>query len=401
MKKLFITFLSLCLLSSCYNKTPAVPFEDVELVSIEVRATEVTSKTATLNATIKLKNPHNEEGKVAFRLMPMDENSGISGETRSVGTLTENEGDYSVTFDRLLSLTTYRFFVTVDFGVKIFAKEGSFTTLTFTEPIVTGPAQDVSVYSATVVGFANPDPLKGTATYGILYGRFDSSTYTDQERVVAVGKDNNNMFTVNLPDLVPGSKYGYRAFLEYGNDKEFGQVLAFTTEEAKQPNLVELGLSVKWADVNLGATTATEYGSLFAWGETKTKSEYTAENYKWYNDDKYRMGGVLEKEDDVAFRLLGNDWKTPSPEQWRELLDTEKCEWVWTVIDGVNGYLVTSRSNSNSIFLPSYHNSEDYWASRLSHPSSGAEVLSFTSSRAGMSTCARYCGNPVRPVRAY
>ena len=41
---------------------------------------------------------------------------------------------------------------------------------------------------------------------------------------------------------------------------------------------VDLGLSVKWANMNVGANSPVDYGDYFAWGETKPKAEYTEEN---------------------------------------------------------------------------------------------------------------------------
>ena len=37
---------------------------------------------------------------------------------------------------------------------------------------------------------------------------------------------------------------------------------------------VDLGLSVKWATCNVGATTPEGYGDYFAWGETEPKDYY-------------------------------------------------------------------------------------------------------------------------------
>ena len=43
---------------------------------------------------------------------------------------------------------------------------------------------------------------------------------------------------------------------------------------------VDLGLSVKWAKCNLGASKPSDYGSYYAWGETEPKAEYTWATYK-------------------------------------------------------------------------------------------------------------------------
>lgn len=127
---------------------------------------------------------------------------------------------------------------------------------------------------------------------------------------------------------------------------------------------VDLGLSVKWATCNVGATAPEEYGDYFAWGETSPKSDYAWSTYKfgWKNSlSKYTTlssyGGLsvdykieLELEDDAAHVNWGGTWRMPTVNEQDELLS--KCTWTWTTQNGVNGYKVTSNINGNSIFLP-------------------------------------------------
>ena len=46
---------------------------------------------------------------------------------------------------------------------------------------------------------------------------------------------------------------------------------------------VDLGLSVKWATCNVGASSPEGYGDYFAWGETTIKSTYNWSTYKYCN----------------------------------------------------------------------------------------------------------------------
>ena len=115
---------------------------------------------------------------------------------------------------------------------------------------------------------------------------------------------------------------------------------------------VDLGLSVKWATCNLGATQPEEYGDYFAWGETEPKDSYTRDNYKWRDNTKYNNSGGLtsiQLEDDAAHVNWGGEWRMPTKEEYSELI--EKCTWTWTQHKGINGYQVTG-PNGNSIFLP-------------------------------------------------
>lgn len=108
---------------------------------------------------------------------------------------------------------------------------------------------------------------------------------------------------------------------------------------------VDLGLSVKWATCNLGASNPWEYGNYYAWGETKPKSEYTVANYTYKNNNP----NTLPLTDDAASVNLGNLWHTPTRDEFQELID--KCKRYKTTLNGTIGYRFVG-PNGNSIFLP-------------------------------------------------
>lgn len=169
---------------------------------------------------------------------------------------------------------------------------------------------------------------------------------------------------------------------------------------------VDLGLSVKWATCNVGASKPEEYGDYFAWGETKPKSEYTDWNYSYYTDPT-----ILPLSADAARANWGGSWRMPTKEEIEELLSY--CTWTCTSLNGVVGWEVTSGSNGNSMFLPAAGNYWDdtlyeagsygfYWSSSLStenlEPDGGSYVLYFGSSESGCGWVRRFVGIAVRPV---
>ena len=110
---------------------------------------------------------------------------------------------------------------------------------------------------------------------------------------------------------------------------------------------VDLGLSVKWATCNVGASKPEDYGNYYAWGETTTKSSYTESNSKTYGKS---MGDIKGNSSyDAATANWGGNWRMPTKTEMQELID--KCTWEWTTQNGVKGYKVTG-PNGNSIFLP-------------------------------------------------
>ena len=187
---------------------------------------------------------------------------------------------------------------------------------------------------------------------------------------------------------------------------------------------VDLGLpsGVKWATCNVGATKPEEYGGYFAWGETEEKEDYSLQTYIWCNGsydsltkyctDSYRgtvdNKTVLEPEDDVAHVKWGGGWRMPTKTEFEELLN--KCDWAWTTQNGVNGCMVTSRTNGNSIFLPAaglrsgvtggdMGETGLYWSSWLdSRECLGPYDLNFTKNKQEFTSHYRYIGLPVRPV---
>ncbi len=187
---------------------------------------------------------------------------------------------------------------------------------------------------------------------------------------------------------------------------------------------VDLGLSVKWATCNVGATSPEEYGDYFAWGETTPKTTYDWSTYKycngtWNTMTKYCIDSeygtvdnktVLELTDDAAHVNWGGSWRMPTKAEQDELRNTNNCTWTWTKQNGVNGYKVTSKKNGNSIFLPAagYRYDSDlnrsgsygsYWSSSLdASGSSYAYYLYFNSSGVDWNYSYRCVGHSVRPV---
>ena len=183
---------------------------------------------------------------------------------------------------------------------------------------------------------------------------------------------------------------------------------------------VDLGLSVKWAMQNVGASSPSDNGGYFAWGETRPKSSYTWSNCFDCLDDTgdnwgtYNIGGKTSisptSGHDTARENWGGTWRMPTNAECEELCDEDKCTWTWTSQGGHDGYLVTSKINGNSIFLPaagrrgsldtdSVGGSGYYWSSTLSSSySSSASYLQFYSSRHYTFDDNRIFGQSVRPV---
>ena len=178
---------------------------------------------------------------------------------------------------------------------------------------------------------------------------------------------NTSVATVDDDGLVTGKTTGVATITAETVDGGFTsscEVVVVAT--GSEP--VDLGLSVQWASMNIGASYPSDYGSYFAWGMTEPVYEYSWPYYKWgkqlinspyyelykYNSDTYygdtdgKM--TLDLADDVAYVTLGEGWRMPTLNMCKELL--ANCDWTFTQINGINGFVVKSETNDNSIFLP-------------------------------------------------
>lgn len=109
---------------------------------------------------------------------------------------------------------------------------------------------------------------------------------------------------------------------------------------------VDLGLSVKWASCNIGASSPSEYGKLYGWGDpTGNLTTETLDDYPSANPP----ASICGTEYDIATTNWGSDWRMPTQTEFEEL--ASKCDWEWTEMNGINGMKVTGQ-NGNSIFLP-------------------------------------------------
>ena len=198
-------------------------------------------------------------------------------------------------------------------------------------------------------------------------------------------------------------------------------------------DVVDLGLSVKWASSNLGASKPTEYGGYYQWSGTKDVFDrniyldwnnclYHTGSDKYTSWEKYNTKSsygtvdnktVLESMDDAASVVLGGNWRMPTDEEWEELRNPDNCSWKWTTIDGVKGYKVQSKKpgySDNWIFLPAAgcrnkdglefaKSSGCYWSSSVNTDNPHyAYYMFFNSSHFGGSNNNRYAGHSVRPV---
>lgn len=320
--------------------------------------------------------------------------------------------------------------------------------------VTTADASDIDYCSATLnatCSITNAKDVQGVAVF--YYGTLDvldNIKVNGNKVVVDMISENTKSFSKEISGLEQSTKYYYVAYITINEKVYGGTVKSFTTRECKENGyeFVDLGLSVKWATCNVGATKPEEYGDYYAWGETEPyykvgyaqespqahwKDGYSA-GYGWStykyckgststtltkycNDSSYGKNAytdtktTLDPDDDVAHVKWGGDWRMPTKDEFTELLND--CTWTWDMLNGVDGYRVTSNKSGytdRSIFLPaagfrwgmnlSRVGSYGYYMSSSLYTDSpdGAWDVYFVSGSHNTSSSSRYSGQSVRPV---
>ena len=285
--------------------------------------------------------------------------------------------------------------------------------------VTTAEVTEITVNSAVCGGEVISSGDAVVVARGVCWNTTGSPTVSD---TYTMDGTNVGIFTSNIPDLVPNTQYYVRAYATnevgtaYGEERTFKTLALYSpTGTSNGYGYVDLGLSVKWATCNVGASSPEEYGDYYAWGETTTKDNYSSSNCPTYGltISELQSQGYIDSEGnltaqyDAATANWGGSWRMPTKAEYNELLNN--CTWTWTTQNGVNGYKVTG-PNGNSIFLPAagyrgasslYHAGSYgyYWSSSPNDDYDYyAYRLFFNSSCHYMDYGYRYFGQSVRPV---
>lgn len=197
---------------------------------------------------------------------------------------------------------------------------------------------------------------------------------------------------------------------------------AVSSEEAIA---VDMGLpsGTLWCDRNVGAKFPEDYGAFFSWGNTDPHYP-NRDNMDWGDDDDgfdysfdsdtyektagYKLEGNIDMAHDAARVNMGEPWQMPTEEQIKELFDN--CDWVRKTINGINGYLVTSKINGNIIFFPASGSGSGtswsirgahglYWSSSFSSARLARNLDFYSGGVVPQIARSRYYGFAVRPVQ--
>ena len=227
-------------------------------------------------------------------------------------------------------------------------------------------------------------------------------------------------------ECMAGNGGGVTDAQQAGQAPEAQPQVTQSQDAQSQPVAIDLGLpsGTLWCDRNVGAKSPEDYGALFSWGNTDPHYP-KAKNTDWGDEDDafdgypfdrdtyeqtagYKLDGDIDLAHDAARVNMGEPWRMPTREQFEELCD--HCTWTRKTVNGVNGYLVTSKINGNSIFFAcsggghgtTWYNRGSYgyyWSSSLNSSTYGRYLGFYSGGVYPQYLNDRFYGFCVRPVQ--
>lgn len=262
--------------------------------------------------------------------------------------------------------------------------------------------------------FGSPATLYGSVNlpithYGFIWGYNKNLTFDTKEAQISLDNYPTLNFNGQAVSDVKQKAYYYRAYAKEGDKTWFGKVKKFGMER----EIINMGTSVRWSSINMGAVTAEDPGDHYAWGELNSKSDYSRAAYQYYNDGYQNIGSNIagNPQYDVVASKWRGCWRMPTKAELDELRSS--CRWSWTTQENQEGIsqkgLLVENVNNNPdsvLFLPAAgyyngtsHNHTDncYYLSATEHSTETAKYL-YNNENNWNRSCWKYEGLSVRPV---
>lgn len=250
----------------------------------------------------------------------------------------------------------------------------------------------------------------GSTYYCDYYSQSTGTYIFNRARSAGAGYGGITFAHAQYSSTVKGESRGTR--LAYHGDIEIVQ--SYTDYKYRG---VDLGLpSGKiWSEVNIGASSAEQAGLYFSWGNTQGYAAGSGHDFSQSTYDAKTDGNGVDltgdipvsAEYDAAVKYCGGKWRMPTKDEWVELSDN--CNATYTSRNGVNGWLLTSKTNGETLFVPNcgYFTSSSIsssaflqWTATMKDSSRGISVYGNSSSiLTGDNPDPKYYGCTIRPIR--
>ena len=305
--------------------------------SVTTGSADVTVTSATFHGTVKgLEEQNASAYALGFYYGKSEDN--LSEKVAATGS-----GEFQATVSGMPGdVVYYQAFVTLQGRITY---KGSVQSAIMTDAkAITGEPKDLTASSVILTGKLEKAPQEATSGI-VISGAEGSEKVRAGVRIVASGINDN--YEIKAEGLLPNTTYHYTAYLDLGNGTVYGEDRTFTTAPAEfnpDEDLVDLGLSTKWAKYNVGATDENQLGGLFGFGDmTGFQTSINLEDYA--------SADIYKTDRDVANKVYGSWVTMPTIDEFEELFTECKKEWIEDTENHVAGYKFTG-PNGNSIFLP-------------------------------------------------
>lgn len=303
--------------------------------SVVTGSADVTPTSATLHGTVSgLKSQSSSAYVTGF-------NYGEAADMLTERIAATGGDEFSATVAGSLNQTIYyQAYVTLQGKVTY---KGEVKSLVLTNSrAATGDATQIGAHKATLAGSLTDFPTD--AESGILVSGVEGTEIV--RAGVRIATDPKGSYTVNVEGLLPNTTYYYVAYLDLGAGVVYGEEKSFTTTNDHvfdlDNDLVDLGLSTKWAKYNVGATSETEIGGLFGFGDMIGFNTSI-------DPANFASADIYKTANDLVFNVFEGKATMPTIAEFEELFAL--CTREWTEVEGVAGYKFTG-PNGNSIFMP-------------------------------------------------
>ncbi len=304
-------------------------------------ATPVSTKAIVTGKVLDLSSQASSAYSVGV-LYSTSESSVTSGK-EVLGTI-EKDGSVTTTLTGLEIGKTYYYCTFVKLQ-NIVTKYGEVKSFTTTNQEIAAREATTSEVAATLSGVTN---LATDASDNVVAGFKISQDEASVKEGLLYETETieNSSFTVSVGGLLPGKTYYYVAYTNVNGDEKYSEVKNFTTQE-QEVEFVDLGLTVEWATVNVGAVSPEDFGGLYGYGDVTLFKRSTSAS-------DYASEDIQNTQYDIAAQWQDGGL-TPSTTQMQELLDNTDQEYQ--ELNGVWGCRFTSHVKNddgsyNSIFLP-------------------------------------------------
>ena len=302
--------------------------------SVVTGSADVTATSATLHGTVSgLESQASSAYVIGF-------NYGAAADALTERIIATGGETFTATVNGSLNQTIYyQAYVTLQGKVTY---KGEVKSLVLTNArATTGDATQIGANKVTLSGSLIGFPAD--AEGGIIVSGIEGTENVRAGvRIATVPKES---YTVDVEGLLANTTYYYMAYLDLGAGMVYGEEKSFTTTGHTfdlDNDLVDLGLSTKWAKYNLGATSETEIGGLFGFGD-KTGFNTSIDPASYASADIYKTANAL------ANKAFEGKVTMPTIAEFEELFAL--CTREWMEVEGVAGYKFTG-PNGNSIFMP-------------------------------------------------